>query len=1239
MSTWGFEARERHGAAAPSWAAICVAAILLALASAPAAAQAPPYGSIGLYVDDARSFSTVAYAGPYTEFTMYVFAKPGTRGMSWIEYAVKYPTNVLATDVTTSPLISLELGTLDQGVTAIFQDCQNDWVWTHRQLMYLRDTNPSRIEIVKNALSGAYQAGICDLGYSSESLFITSRVSLNSASEPDTTAPVITGAENITYSSLKLTFSEPLLLEAAENTSNYEVVDYGDPTFAPVTSQAELWSDGVTVDLYIAQPLTLGRTYLIRVHGLYDLWGNEISPTTELLFTAGESGGPKIKLISSEGDSVLYVDFSRSMAPGPAANPANYVIYCGHYDPANPQDNHCTAQPHKAALVTQMRARLAFSAFRPPVETQLRLKVNNLTDIAGNPVASPYDMAFFIVIDPYPPTIWSVTMVGRNVIRVLFDEVLRDSTANVPGNYTIWKQADTTATVPVIGAQITTDKRSVTLSLGANLSPGVPYVLRARGILDTRGNRMPAWYAFDFVANDIWPPKALSAVALSRTLIRLTFDEQLDSISARAAQNYSVYETARSSMTVPVATASLEPGRNAVRLALGGTLGYDVGYTVCAAHVKDLSGNAMAKSCLTTLYPDTLPPSVTSVTGESQRKIDLVFDMKLNAATAELAANYALFESGDPARATTVLAATLSSDQMGVTLSLGASLVAGRSYTIAMSNLTDIKGHRIAPQTAFTFTFVDTSPPSLQRADAAGPATVLAHFSEPLDNLTAENTTCYSITRSSPPGGTVAVSSALLIGDSSVVQLSLGASLGSGGDFLLHVTGVRDRALNPVPKNTQVLISTTNSLPPTYSAFVETYNRVYVLFNQPVTEPTAGNPANYSLIAITSPCDTVAPAAVEYLSQAVRLSFATALIQGHIYALRVANVAGLDGKVVAPGSEYRFICTLNSNGGGIGLYSDAYHYDNTCDRWADEITMYVCCKPGPYGLSEVQFSLSYPSGVYPDLVVPNGAVVQTWAGDPWEWSAATLSQCASDWVWICRHTCFVMNHSYTTISINSGLGSPLFTTCAEGHPTQTPNVICGLELSDVIYIATQLRDFSASYRDGAVELAWRLSRLDEGARMIVSRAEAGSPNYQELAGEIGREDLAFSYSDNLAEPGKSYHYRVEYTDGAVRRSLFETQAVAVPVLPMALNQNWPNPFNPVTTITYYLPHAAAARLDVYDVSGRRISCLESGWKEGGKHSVRWDGKDESGRPAAAGIYLYRLTVGKETLSRKMILLR
>jgi subtilisin-like proprotein convertase family protein len=88
-----------------------------------------------------------------------------------------------------------------------------------------------------------------------------------------------------------------------------------------------------------------------------------------------------------------------------------------------------------------------------------------------------------------------------------------------------------------------------------------------------------------------------------------------------------------------------------------------------------------------------------------------------------------------------------------------------------------------------------------------------------------------------------------------------------------------------------------------------------------------------------------------------------------------------------------------------------------------------------------------------------------------------------------------------------------------------------------------------------------------------------------------------------------------------------------------LAQNRPNPFSPSTVIEFRLPSPEVVTLEVFDVSGRRITTLVDGVMPAGPHAITWDGTDSDRGAVAAGTYFYRLRSGDETRIRRMILVR
>ena len=87
----------------------------------------------------------------------------------------------------------------------------------------------------------------------------------------------------------------------------------------------------------------------------------------------------------------------------------------------------------------------------------------------------------------------------------------------------------------------------------------------------------------------------------------------------------------------------------------------------------------------------------------------------------------------------------------------------------------------------------------------------------------------------------------------------------------------------------------------------------------------------------------------------------------------------------------------------------------------------------------------------------------------------------------------------------------------------------------------------------------------------------------------------------------------------------------------ALGANYPNPFNPATIIPFAVPaEAGDVDLTIYNVLGQPVRHVWNGPLAAGEYRLVWDGRDAQGQPVAAGVYLYQLQVGDQTLIRKMV---
>ena len=217
----------------------------------------------------------------------------------------------------------------------------------------------------------------------------------------------------------------------------------------------------------------------------------------------------------------------------------------------------------------------------------------------------------------------------------------------------------------------------------------------------------------------------------------------------------------------------------------------------------------------------------------------------------------------------------------------------------------------------------------------------------------------------------------------------------------------------------------------------------------------------------------------------------------------------------------------------------------------------------------------------------------------------------------------------------------------EGLPSEPVKILIDLgndgTFDDSIYVdnqsvATLLQSCLATYNGWAVEIVWRLAEVDEGVEFFVLRTQ-GDDEFKELGIRVIRNGLTFICYDETIDHGETYKYRVEYGDSDSRNILFETTPIEIPPLPLRLYQNYPNPFNPATTIRYYLPADVHVILEIFDVAGRRIARLIDTPEKKGPHTFEWDGRDQFDKTVSSGLYFYRLRAGKQSISKKMLILR
>ncbi|MDD2331796.1 MAG: FlgD immunoglobulin-like domain containing protein, partial [Candidatus Cloacimonetes bacterium] len=95
----------------------------------------------------------------------------------------------------------------------------------------------------------------------------------------------------------------------------------------------------------------------------------------------------------------------------------------------------------------------------------------------------------------------------------------------------------------------------------------------------------------------------------------------------------------------------------------------------------------------------------------------------------------------------------------------------------------------------------------------------------------------------------------------------------------------------------------------------------------------------------------------------------------------------------------------------------------------------------------------------------------------------------------------------------------------------------------------------------------------------------------------------------------------------------------VPSITTSLKGNYPNPFNPETTISYSVKEATPVTIEIYNLKGQLVKTLVRDTKAAGDHSVVWNGKDNNNQNVTSGVYFYKMNAGKFSSTKKMILMK
>jgi len=239
---------------------------------------------------------------------------------------------------------------------------------------------------------------------------------------------------------------------------------------------------------------------------------------------------------------------------------------------------------------------------------------------------------------------------------------------------------------------------------------------------------------------------------------------------------------------------------------------------------------------------------------------------------------------------------------------------------------------------------------------------------------------------------------------------------------------------------------------------------------------------------------------------------------------------------------------------------------------------------------------------------------------------------------------------YTDNTVTNGTTYQYYVTAVYANPTYESvpsNVASATPQAPVLLPPTQL-DASIVTRDDVL-LTWVAPSVTTSTGKSSSRKTRSLIAYKIFRNdeEIHQvtADITTYTDQNLPQGNYTYYVKAVYSEGLSVASNTATISMLASEDPYAsptattLYQNYPNPFNPDTNIRYSLKDDSNVRIQICNLLGQTVRTLVNTRKGKGTYTIHWDGRDDSGRPVASGVYYYRLYTQDQKLVRKMILMK
>ncbi|HPN34607.1 MAG TPA: Ig-like domain-containing protein [bacterium] len=1064
--------------------------------------------------------------------------------------------------------------------------------------------------------------------------------------DSDTTPPVLNLATLESATRLQLYFSEPLEETGAETIGCYSLSD------GVQVRGVMLSEDGRRVQLTTSEHVG-GIAYRVTVTQVTDRSSrkNKIPDGSSYTYQydPGDVTGPVMTLVNAVARDRVEIMFNEPVDEASAETISHYQISGGV------QVASAELDPSGQVLRLQTSDHSANQLYV--------LTVAGVCDRSDrkNPIASGSPFSYlFVPADELGPTIAKVVITDFTHVLVTFSEQVDARYAEEPGNYQISNN------VRVYSANLTADGKSVQLETTPHVS-GQLYVLQISHVRDVSGQGNPialnSSYAYVYdVTEANAGPTIVEVKPMTATTLQVVFSKPVEKASSQAVANYVLNRGAA------VKSAALDESGTRVLLQ---TTVHEPNkiYLLTISNIFDATGQRnliQPNSSYSYVYEaaDAVGPVITLVKVIDGQNLDVLFNERVTAASANQASNYSISGGVE------VQSASLDASRSIVHLHTSAHQ-AQKLYVLRINAVKDESaGNVIAVNSSYSYLYEpsDGLAPTIASVRVKDIQHLEVVFSETVEPVTALDPDHYSLNHSAEIKSVKAGSAGHAVElETSVLQ--------PGRIYVITVNQVMDGMGNRIAANSAYTFTfgdwTLERTPAVTHVYSSTPTELWVVFDMKVDKTQAENPAHYTIqgpVAVQS-------AKLDGSQTQVQLR-TSSHVPGRIYSLIVNDIPRWDRPDLLIKANVPFFYTLQQDESAAPKLSKVEIEGENLIRvtFSQAVEKISAETRRNYTISENLAVLSaewqsepnqvlletarHQSGKAYTLTVSGikstaagaamGPAVMAYTYMPTlEIKVDGVAEAMISYADVGR--LYYVDRNYVITSVPKDLLQAKLIMTANNDRTMSDNrfMVIQLSKSALVYVA---------YDDEAQSAPNWLDAHFQKTEQFLGVSESGD-RLRLWEGYFPSGRLVLGGNAAVGSRGAQMMYVVLIRESEVPSSLGGgyTEGGAQPsTLPESVNllSNYPNPFNPITTIRFDLPYEKEVQIAVYDLLGRRVRLLYHGNAAAGQHTVVWDGKNEQHIPVAAGIYFYHMDawengtrnglnykVNYQSFTRKMTLLK